>query len=183
MIQPVACARPAWRSFARLSGLQLSALIWVWSWNPLRFSRRHPPHRLSPARLNHRPAGQDPEAGCSRPSRHSNALFGLECQSILSKIVAAWVSQNGPGSTIRWSASHSGIRPGPSKDARMGRKSGLFARSTSSLDSQIDNRRAPIGESLRPHPRIFPFCRDCRRGPGSIRTAASTVRKLRAISL
>jgi len=48
------------------------------------------------------PAGQDPEAGCSRPSHHSNAPFGLECQSILSKIVAAWVSQNGRGSTIRW---------------------------------------------------------------------------------
>jgi hypothetical protein len=34
------------------------------------------------------PAGQDPEAGFSRSRRHSNALFGLECQSILSKIVA-----------------------------------------------------------------------------------------------
>jgi len=41
------------------------------------------------------PAGHDPRAGCRRPSHHSNALFGPECQSILSKIVAAWVSQNG----------------------------------------------------------------------------------------
>jgi hypothetical protein len=56
----------------------------------------------------------------------------------------------------------------------MGRKCRLFARSTSSPDSQIDSRRAPTGESLRPHPRIFPFCRDCRRRPGSIKTAACT---------
>jgi hypothetical protein len=35
-----------------------------------------------------RPAGQDPEAGCSRLSHHSNALFGLECQSILSNKIA-----------------------------------------------------------------------------------------------
>jgi hypothetical protein len=40
-----------------------------------------------PRPANSQPAGQDPEAGCSRPSHHSNALFGLECQSILSKIV------------------------------------------------------------------------------------------------
>ena len=71
------------------------------------------------------------------------------------------------------SASHSGVPPGYPGKARMGRKCRLFARSTSSPDSQIDNRRAPIGESLRPHPRIFPFYRDCRRRPGSITTAAS----------
>src|ERR1700677_3576849 len=51
------------------------------------------------------PAGQHPEAGCSRPHQHSNAPFGLECQSILSKIVAVGVSQRGKGadfdSTIR----------------------------------------------------------------------------------
>jgi hypothetical protein len=41
------------------------------------------------------PAGQDPEAGCSRPSHPSNALFGLECQSILSKIVAGLVAKLG----------------------------------------------------------------------------------------
>jgi hypothetical protein len=41
------------------------------------------------------PAGQDPEAGCNRPSHHSNARFGLECQSILSKIVAGLVAKSG----------------------------------------------------------------------------------------
>jgi hypothetical protein len=43
-----------------------------------------------------------------------------------------------------------------------------FARSASSPGSRIGNRRTPIGESLRPHPRLFPFCRDCRQRPGSI---------------
>jgi hypothetical protein len=71
-------------------------------------------------------------------------------------------------------ASHSGIRPGSPRSARMGRKRGLFACSISSPESQIGNRRAPIGESLRPNPRIFPFCRDCRRRRGSIKTAART---------
>jgi hypothetical protein len=45
---------------------QSSALFWVWSWDPLRFMRRHPPHHLSPAPVNHQ-AGQDPEARLSRP--------------------------------------------------------------------------------------------------------------------
>jgi hypothetical protein len=54
----------------------------------------------------------------------------------------------------------------------MGRKCRLFVPLTSSLDSQIFNCRAQNGESLRPHPQIFPFCRDCRRRPGSITTAA-----------
>jgi hypothetical protein len=50
-----------------------------------------------PRQAKPQPAGQDPEAGCSPPSHHSNALFGPECQSILSKIVAVWVSPNGWG--------------------------------------------------------------------------------------
>jgi hypothetical protein len=69
-------------------------------------------------------------------------------------------------------ARQSGVPPCSPVKARMGRKCRLFARSTLSPDSQIGNRRAPIGESLRLHPRIFPFCRDCRRRPGSITTAA-----------
>src|SRR4030088_645700 len=31
------------------TGPQPLASIWVWSWDPLRFVRRHPPHHLSPA--------------------------------------------------------------------------------------------------------------------------------------
>ena len=51
------------------------------------FARRHPPHHLSPARVNH-PAGQDPEAASAAPSHHSNAPIKPESQSIPSKIVA-----------------------------------------------------------------------------------------------
>jgi hypothetical protein len=62
------------------------------------------------------------------------------------------------GSSIPgWSASHSHVWPSFPGDAGMDRKSRLFARSTSSPGSQIGNRRAPIGESLRPLPRIFRF--------------------------
>jgi hypothetical protein len=57
-------------------------------------------------------------------------------------------------------------------NARLRRKSALFTRSISSPDSQIGNLRAQIGESLRPCPRIFPFCGEFRRRLGSIRTAA-----------
>jgi hypothetical protein len=51
------------------------------------FMRRHPPHRLSPARANY-PAGQDPETASAAPSPHSNAPFDTESQSFLSKKVA-----------------------------------------------------------------------------------------------
>src|SRR6478672_1151819 len=87
MLAPIACGKRAWRSFGRLSGSQPSVWFWAWSWDPLKFMRRHPPHHLSPARANH-PAGQDPEARLSRPSHHSNAPISPESQSILSKIVA-----------------------------------------------------------------------------------------------
>ena len=40
-------------SFGRLSGFPPSAWILAWSWDPLRFGRRHPSHRLSPARAKH----------------------------------------------------------------------------------------------------------------------------------
>src|SRR6266550_3450950 len=40
--------------------------IWAWSWDPLKFMRRHPPHHLSPARASYR-TGPDPEARLSRP--------------------------------------------------------------------------------------------------------------------
>src|SRR5882724_13011171 len=66
MQAPTACAPPTWLSFGRLSGLRPSAWIWVWSWDPLRFARRHPSPYLSPAWADH-PAGPDPEARLSRP--------------------------------------------------------------------------------------------------------------------
>jgi hypothetical protein len=42
----------------------------------------------------------------------------------------------------------------------MGRKSRLFAYSISSPDSQFADLEVEIAESLRPCPRIFPFCGD-----------------------
>jgi len=45
----------------------------------------------------------------------------------------------------------------------MGRKSWLFAHSLSSLDSRFAELEVEIAESLRPCPRIFPFCGDYRR--------------------
>src|SRR5260370_16354779 len=87
MQAPIACVARALRSFGRLSGSQPSAWFWAWSWDPLKFMRRQPPHHLSPARANHT-AGSDPEPRLSRPSHHSNAPIKAESQSILSKIVA-----------------------------------------------------------------------------------------------
>jgi hypothetical protein len=48
-------------------------------------------------------------------------------------------------------------------DAGKGRKSRLFAYSISSPDSQLADHEVEIAESLRPCPRIFPFCSDYRR--------------------
>ena len=60
-------------------------------------------------------------------------------------------------------ARHFGVRPGSPGDAGMGRKSRLFAYSISSPDSQFADLGVEIAESLRPCPRIFPFCGDYRR--------------------
>ena len=49
------------------------------------------------------------------------------------------------------------------EDARMGRKSRLFAHSISSPDSRLADLEAEIAESLRPCPQIFPFWGDYRR--------------------
>src|SRR6478609_10916401 len=49
MLAPIACGKRAWRSIGRLSGSQPSAWFSAWSWDPLKFMRRHPPHHLSPA--------------------------------------------------------------------------------------------------------------------------------------
>jgi hypothetical protein len=53
-----------------------------------RFVRRHPPHHLSPAQASTR-QGKSPKRALAAPapSHHSNAPFGQESQSILSKIV------------------------------------------------------------------------------------------------
>src|ERR1700682_2471996 len=96
MQAPIACVTRAWRSFGRLTGSRPSSCFWAWSWDPLKFLRRHPPHHLSPARAIH-PAGQDPEAHLSRPSHHSNAPIKPEGQSILSKIVALTPSKGSFG--------------------------------------------------------------------------------------
>ena len=52
-----------------------------------RFVRRHPPHHLSPAQASTR-QGKSPKRALAAPSHHSNAPFGQESQSILSKLVA-----------------------------------------------------------------------------------------------
>ncbi len=69
-------------------------------------------------------------------------------------------------------ASHSGVRPDFPRDARMGRKSRLFAHSVLSPASQLANPGPAIAESLQPRPRKFPFWRDDRRRLGAITTAA-----------
>jgi hypothetical protein len=50
----------------------------------------------------------------------------------------------------------------------MGRKYGLFAHSVLSLGAWFAELRLEISESLRLSPRIFPFCGDYSRRPGSI---------------
>src|SRR5258705_2632701 len=52
MQEPIACVTRAWGSFGRSSASQPSAWFWAWSWDPLKFTRRHPPHHLSPAWAN-----------------------------------------------------------------------------------------------------------------------------------
>jgi hypothetical protein len=89
---------PAFRTFERFAAFGFDLGLGMESSEVCATPSAAPPQ---PRPAKSQPAGQDPEAGCSRPSHHSNALFGLECQSILSKFVAAWVSQNGRGSTIR----------------------------------------------------------------------------------
>jgi hypothetical protein len=83
---------PALRTFERVAAFGFDLGLVMRSSEVCATPSAAPPQ---PRPAKSKPAGQDPEAGWSRPSRHSNALFGLECQSILSKIVAAWVSQNG----------------------------------------------------------------------------------------
>jgi hypothetical protein len=90
---------PTFRAFERFAALGFDLGLVIGSSGARATPSAAPPQ---PRPAKSRPAGQDPEAGCSHPSHHSNAPFRLECQSILSKIVAAWVSQNGRDSSIRW---------------------------------------------------------------------------------
>src|SRR5467141_2728147 len=49
MKAPTECETWTYWWIVKWSGPQPLASIWVWSWDPLRFVRRHPPHHLSPA--------------------------------------------------------------------------------------------------------------------------------------
>src|SRR5258706_7513401 len=49
MKAPAECETWTYWWIVKWSGPQPLASIWVWSWDPLRFARRHPPHHLSPA--------------------------------------------------------------------------------------------------------------------------------------
>ena len=60
-------------------------------------------------------------------------------------------------------ATQPGVRPGFPREARMGRKSRLFAHSLPSLDARFPVVDVVIAESLRPCPRLFPFCGDYRQ--------------------
>src|SRR6202158_3432393 len=66
MLVLVACGiRTCW-TLVKPSAWRSWPSIWAWSWDPLKFMRRHPPHHLSPARASYR-TGPDPEARLSRP--------------------------------------------------------------------------------------------------------------------
>ena len=60
-------------------------------------------------------------------------------------------------------ARQSCVQPGSRIDARIGRKSWLFANSPLSPDSRSCEVEGEITESLRPNPQKFPFCGDYRR--------------------
>src|SRR5258708_27172577 len=49
MKAPAECETWTYWWVVKGAGPQPLASIWVWSWDPLRFVRRHPPHHLSPA--------------------------------------------------------------------------------------------------------------------------------------
>src|SRR5437763_9625193 len=64
---------------------------------------------------------------------------------------------------MRFHGSKRSSWPGFQRELRMGRKSRLFMHSLSSLDSHSAELEVEMAESLRPYPRIFPFCGDYRR--------------------
>jgi hypothetical protein len=63
----------------------------------------------------------------------------------------------------------------------MGRKSRLFACSISSPDPEFADVEVEFAESLRPCPRIFPFCGDYRRRPVRSRLPPEHGTRFRAI--
>jgi hypothetical protein len=160
---------PAFRTFERVAAFGFDLGLVMESSEVCATPSAAPPQ---PRPAKSQPAGQDPESGCSRPSHHSNALFGLECHSILSKIVAAGSRKTGVlpfgGLIPPAPASHFRFWRGFPRDAGMGRKLGVFAHSILSLDQWFADLEAEIGKSLRPSLRIFPFCRGYRQRPGSI---------------
>jgi hypothetical protein len=74
----------ALRATERLAAFGLDL---AWSWDPLRFARRRPPHHLSPTRQN-RPTGLGPKSPPQWLSLYSNAQFAAHCQSIPSNKIA-----------------------------------------------------------------------------------------------
>src|SRR5258706_11390816 len=90
MLASIACVKRAWRSFGRLSGSQPSPWFWAWSWDPLKFMRRHPPHHLSPAQANY-PAGQDHEARLNRLSlQKASRYLNLVATSAVRRTADIW---------------------------------------------------------------------------------------------
>lgn len=104
---------------------------------------------------------------CSK-SRCGTAASGFEIVSQTPKTanflekfpVCREIAQETGAITTASPANQSGVRPGSPRNARMGRKSRLFAHSIPSPGSQFAELKVEIAESLRPCPRIFPFCRD-----------------------
>src|ERR1700681_53438 len=69
MKAPAECETWTYWWIVKWSGPQPLASIWVWSWDPLRFVRRHPPHDLSPARGQNSRQGKTPKPASAAPSR------------------------------------------------------------------------------------------------------------------
>src|SRR5258707_3804525 len=103
MKAPAECETWTYWWIVKWSGPQPLASIWVWSWDPLRFVRRHPPHHLSPAEQTTRqgvilwgasaapqPAQQRSDHG-RKPVISAQTVAGGECAS----------AKHGPGTVPR----------------------------------------------------------------------------------
>jgi hypothetical protein len=85
--------------------------------------------------------------------------------SLLNSLFAGIWAEKGATTTAS-PATHSRSPVAFQKHARMGYKSGLFARRLQSLDAGSAGAEPEIVESLRPFPRKFPLWGDDRRRPG-----------------
>jgi hypothetical protein len=105
---------------------------------------------------------QAPSSIVRRPKslRGKKPGFRGEILSIFQRLIFIWECRS---SIPPRAASHSGVWPSFPRDMRMGRKSRLLAHWLRSPDSRFAEEEAEIPESLRPFPRIFPFCGDYRR--------------------